>query len=75
MLTEKLFGALRRQARLKKQSASIKKRVKRQLKFLSTDIRHPSLYAKKMKGTEHIWEARIDYHHRMTFQVDEDRII
>jgi mRNA-degrading endonuclease RelE of RelBE toxin-antitoxin system len=54
---------------------SIKKKVKRQMRFLAEDIRHPSLYAKKMSGREGVWEARVDVHHRMTFQIVGDRII
>jgi Txe/YoeB family toxin of Txe-Axe toxin-antitoxin module len=27
-----------------------------------------------MKGREGIWEARVDYHHRLTFEIDEDTI-
>jgi mRNA-degrading endonuclease RelE of RelBE toxin-antitoxin system len=54
---------------------SIKKKVKRQLGFLAEDTRHRSLYAKKMSGREGIWEARVDFRHRMTFQIAGDRII
>ena len=59
----------------KRLPTSIKKKVKRQLKFLAEDIRHPSLYAKKIRGRETIWEARVDIHHRMTFQIVDGRII
>jgi mRNA interferase RelE/StbE len=54
---------------------SIKKKVKRQLKFLAEDTRHPSLYTKKVRGSGNIWEARVDFHHRMTFRIANDRII
>ena len=59
----------------KKLPQSIKKKFKRQLELLTKDIRHPSLKARKMVGTENVWEARIDYHYRMTFQFENDDIV
>ncbi|MCI0558957.1 MAG: hypothetical protein MN733_10710 [Nitrososphaera sp.] len=53
----------------------VRSKVNRQLKFLANDIRHPSLYAKKMSGREGVWEARVDKHNRMTFLIIGDRII
>ena len=50
----------------------IQSKVDRQLKTLSEDLRHPSLHTKKIKGTTAIWEARIDFHYRMTFEIIED---
>ena len=47
---------------------TIRNKVDRQLTYLAHDIRHPGLYAKKMGGKD-IWEARVDYHHRLTFQI------
>ena len=54
---------------------SIRKKVDRQLKYLTQDLRHPSLVAKKMEGRRDIWEARVDYHHRLTFTVISQLII
>ena len=59
----------------KRLPGSIRKKVKRQLEFLAEDVRHPSLYAKKMRGRGGIWEARVDFHHRLTFRMTGDRII
>ncbi len=59
----------------KKLPTSIQKKVKRQVRHLAKDIRHPSLRAKKVQGTEYVWEARVDLYHRMTFQIDNDQII
>jgi mRNA-degrading endonuclease RelE of RelBE toxin-antitoxin system len=53
---------------------NIQKKVDKQIGFLSEDMRHPSLHTKKIKGKEGIWEARIDIHHRLTFQIVEDTI-
>ena len=34
-----------------------------------------SLKARKMIGTDNVWEARIDYHYRITFQFEGDATI
>lgn len=54
---------------------AIQKKAERQLRTLVRDWRHPSLSVKKMKGHLNIWEARIDYQHRLTFQVTEDTLV
>ncbi len=53
----------------------IQKKADRQLVRLLSDLRHPGLYAKKMAGHDDIWEARIDIHHRFTFQIVGDIVI
>jgi mRNA-degrading endonuclease RelE of RelBE toxin-antitoxin system len=53
---------------------SIQKKVDRQIKILANDFRHPSLHTKKIKGSEGIWEARVDISYRLTFEVIEDTI-
>ena len=42
---------------------------------LSANIRYPSLRAKKIKGVENIWEARVSHSLRMTFQIEGDVVI
>jgi mRNA interferase RelE/StbE len=42
---------------------------------LIADMRYPGLRAKRIKGTEHIWEARVSRSLRMTFQIEGDIII
>jgi mRNA interferase RelE/StbE len=59
----------------KKLPTTIRKKTRRQLRHLAEDIRHPSLYAKKIQGRADIWEARVDIHHRMTFQINDECII
>jgi mRNA interferase RelE/StbE len=54
--------------------SDVQKRVDKQIAFLSENIYHPSLRAKKIKGREGIWEVRVDYHHRRTFEIIEDTI-
>lgn len=46
----------------------------KQLLLLIKDFQHPSLHLKKMSG-ENRYEARIDYHYRFTFIVEEQTII
>ena len=42
---------------------------------LAVNIRYPALRAKKIKGTENIWEARASYSLRITFQIEGNTII
>ena len=49
-------------------------KVDRQLKMLLDDMRHPSLHTKKIKGRSGIWEARVDFHYRLTFEIIEDTL-
>ena len=42
---------------------------------LAADMRYPGLRVKRIKGTEHIWEARVSRSLRMTFQMGSDTII
>ena len=50
-------------------------KLRRQLTYLAQDMRHPSLHAKKMAGKSDIWEARVDYHYRFTFQIRSGIIV
>jgi len=43
-------------------------------RFLA-DPRHPSLHAKKMEGTDEIWEMRVSDRHRITCQHAKGAII
>lgn len=53
--------------------AHIRKKGYKQFAFLDKDFHHPSLHTKRMKGLDR-WEARIDYHYRFTFVVENDMI-
>ncbi|MDD2717415.1 MAG: type II toxin-antitoxin system mRNA interferase toxin, RelE/StbE family [Candidatus Wallbacteria bacterium] len=53
---------------------NIQKKAEKQIKVLSQNIKHPSLQTKKIKGTDGIWEARVDDSYRMTFEIIEDSI-
>jgi len=54
---------------------AIRTKVERQVNYLARDIRHPGTHAKKMTGAGDIWEARVDYQHRLTFQVIDDVMV
>ena len=55
-------------------SSDIQRKADRQIKTLSEDFQHPSLHTKKIKGTKGIWEARIDIHYRISFEIIGDTI-
>lgn len=50
-------------------------RVRRALEPMSSDLRHPGLRVKRMQGAEGIWEARAGDSIRITFEIDEDRLL
>ena len=53
----------------------IKKKFYKQIHLLLSNMRHPSLHAKKVQGSDGIWEARIDYKYRFTFSISQRIII
>ncbi|MFH1187558.1 MAG: type II toxin-antitoxin system RelE/ParE family toxin [bacterium] len=48
----------------------IKERIKKQLRVFVENPRHPSLRVKKMQDPRNIYEGRITYSYRFTFQVE-----
>ena len=54
---------------------SVRRKFSKQISLLAENIRHPSLQTKKIQGHPFIWEARIDYHYRFTFNWEKDVII
>ena len=50
-------------------------RVKKAMRLMSGDLRHPSLRIKRIKGTHGIWEARASKSLRVTFETEGDAII
>jgi mRNA interferase RelE/StbE len=75
----KLKKALRltRTERFKKSVLELDQRtrdkLKKQLRYLLSDPRHPSLHVKKIKGTQSIFEARVNDSYRFTFDFGEDQ--
>ena len=51
------------------------KKVDQKLKLLALNLKHPGIRAKKIKGTNDIWEGRVDRFYRFTFQIEKDKII
>ncbi len=53
-------------------SAERKAKFDKQLGFLLTNLRHPSLRAKKYDEVRDIWQARVDDNYRFYFQIVGD---
>lgn len=54
-----------------KLSPSIQKKADKQFAYLLSDFRHPSLHAKRYKGHDELWQARIDKDWRFYFYIIE----
>jgi len=52
----------------------IQTKVDKQIEILEANYLYPSLHTKKIKGKEDIWEARVDIHYRMTFEIIDNTI-
>ena len=59
----------------KKLPEFVQKKTDKILRFLASDIRHPSIRAKKIQGAGDIWEGRIDKFHRFTFEIRDSEIL
>lgn len=68
-----------RTVRFKKAWEQLTKREKalarKAITNLAVNIRYPALRTKKIKGAEHIWEARASLSLRITFQIEGNTII
>jgi hypothetical protein len=53
----------------------IQLKVLKALRLLDEDFRHPGVRAKRVRGTDDIYEARVDYKHRMTYQRRGDWLV
>ena len=51
---------------------TIQRKVDKQLTLLASNPRYSSLQVKRVQGTRGIWEARVDLHYRMTFEMRGD---
>jgi mRNA-degrading endonuclease RelE of RelBE toxin-antitoxin system len=56
-------------------SDSRKAKFDKQLSFLLSNLRHPSLRAKKYDETRRIWQARVDDAYRFYFLIEEDTYV
>ena len=52
-----------------------KARFDKQLAFLLSSLRHPSLRAKKYDEANDVWQARVDGDYRFYFQINGDTYI
>lgn len=59
----------------KKLTHQSQKRINQALIQMEKDLKHPSLEAKKLKGTNSIWEARASKSLRITFNLKGKLII
>jgi mRNA interferase RelE/StbE len=53
-------------------SPELRKRTKKQLSLLATDLHHPSLHAKKYDERRDIWQGRINRDYRFYFVIEGD---
>ena len=65
--------------RVRKQYQKLSKerqaRFDKQLAFLLSNLRHPSLRAKKYDEANDIWQARVDDDYRFYFQIDGETYV
>ena len=59
------------------QRLSLERQAKfdKQLSFLLSNLRHPSLRAKKYDEAKDIWQARVDDDYRFYFQIDGETYV
>ncbi|MBI3896505.1 MAG: hypothetical protein HY313_11305 [Acidobacteria bacterium] len=53
-------------------SAERKVKFDKQVGFLLTNLRHPSLRAKKYDKAKDVWQARLDADYRFYFRIEGD---
>lgn len=53
-------------------SAERKTKFDKQLGFLLSNLRHPSLRAKKYDEARDVWQARVDEDYRFYFKIEGD---
>lgn len=53
----------------------IQKKFRKQLEFLISNIRHPSLHAKKYEESTGTWQVRVDKSVRFYFLIEKDTYI
>ena len=50
----------------------LRAQVDKQLDFLSQNLRHPSIQAKKYGGTGDVWQGRVNRDYRFYFQITDE---
>jgi mRNA-degrading endonuclease RelE of RelBE toxin-antitoxin system len=54
---------------------SIQEKVRKQIRLLAENPRHPSLRTKPVQGAAGIFEARVDGEYRMTYEREEGDVL
>ncbi len=50
----------------------IRERVDRKLRYLASDLSHPSLRVKRVRGRDRVYEGSVNMDYRFLFRIDED---
>ncbi len=66
---------LRFQKQYQRLSSEHQAKFDKQLAFLLSNLRHPSLRAKKYDETNDIWQARVDDDYRFYFQINGETYV
>ena len=53
-------------------SPQLKAQMRKQLALLQSDLRHPSIDAKKYGGVDDIWQGRVNRDYRFYFHIIDD---
>lgn len=56
-------------------SIDIQRKFEKQAMYLLSDLRHPSLHAKKYNEPNGVWQARVDKNIRFYFAIENDTYI
>jgi len=60
---------------LKDAPTTVQRAFDKQLRFLETNLHHPSLRAKKFSESENLWQARATKGWRFYFKIESDTYI
>ena len=63
------------QKHFKSFSSSQQKQIRNKLKILATDLAHPSLRVKRIKGTSDLWEMSVNMDIRIIWRYEGEMII
>jgi len=57
---------------LKDAPVNVRRAFSKQLRFLTADLQHPSLHAKKYDESKDLWQARVNRAWRLYFTIADD---
>ena len=70
-----LLRAERFKKDFKRLPRDIQAKLSATLELFMSNPRHPSLHTKKMEGVRDIWELRVAYNYRVTFQFVQEGVL